>query len=425
MAYGDGTLKKVKPGVWRVYVYLGNDPITGKPIRPSRIVHGSKADARKARDAIRTEYESGLSVDGIKMTFGEFADTWHGSRVAAGEIVKSHLDREASMIRTLKRYIGDVRLRDITPQMVESLYAAIKADKLEGGGRCSGTTLRMHHALLKQMLRKAVDYDLILRNPCDRVKAPKSDDPERRALSACEAARFLRCVDALEESAYAEMQEKETRQTERGNLFGRSLLYGLNVVSYAVALRIALATGMRRGEVFGLRWGCVDLDGSLIHVRQSLTVYGDAKKPKSRAGNRSIAIDAVTVARLRTWRTRQAAELLKLGIKQGDATPVCCSATGGYVELHRFTRWWQVWRADNGFPDLKFHELRHTQATQLLANGVDVKTVQTRLGHSTAALTLDLYAHAVPGNDRKAAEIVGRLCAEGDGETRILKVKTA
>ncbi|MEF9877688.1 MAG: tyrosine-type recombinase/integrase, partial [Gordonibacter sp.] len=88
-------------------------------------------------------------------------------------------------------------------------------------------------------------------------------------------------------------------------------------------------------------------------------------------------------------------------------------------------RWWRQFRTRFGFDNLKFHELRHTQATQLLANGVDVKAVQTRLGHSNASLTLNWYAHAIPENDEKAAQLVGELFARKPEKPRIIEVRTA
>lgn len=88
-----------------------------------------------------------------------------------------------------------------------------------------------------------------------------------------------------------------------------------------------------------------------------------------------------------------------------------CSDTGGWYRIDNFEHWWGVWRKEHGFEGLKFHELRHTQATQLLANGVDVKTVQTRLGHANASITLGWYAHAIPEKDHEAADLLGNLLA--------------
>lgn len=177
--------------------------------------------------------------------------------------------------------------------------------------------------------------------------------------------------------------------------------------------------------MFGLCWGSVDLNQPCIKVRQSLTVHGEVKPPKSKAGLRTVTIDATTAEHLRQWKQRQAVELLKLGIRQGEETSVCCSAVGGFVEMHNFECWWKAFRERYGFDGLMFHELRHTQVAQLLASGVDVKTVQTRLGHADASLTLNQHAHAIPDNDEKAAQLVGALFAKKPSGTPIIQIKTA
>ncbi|MEA5020770.1 MAG: site-specific integrase [Gordonibacter sp.] len=424
---GDGSIQAMARGKWRVAVDFGVNPVTRKRERVTRVVNGTKADARKVRDQIKQEHENGLSFEGAKLTFSEFAATWHAARVDAGKVGEMTLRRERNQIALFNNYIGSTRLRDITPQAVESLYAAIRGDKIEARGKCSGTTMNQIHKLLKQIMGKAVTYDLVLRNPCERVDAPRCETPKRESLTLEESSRLLVCVDEVEAEEYAKTQEKESRQTARGNLFGRSCLRGLSNMGNTLAVRIGLATGMRRGEVFGLCWGSVDLHQSCIGVCQTLTATGKLKQPKGNEKDsvRTLSIDANTVEHLRQWKHRQGVELLKLGIKQGENTPVCCSDTGGFMGLDHFERWWRVFRSRFGYDTLKFHELRHTQATQLLANGVDVKTVQKRLGHASAMMTLDQYSHAIPENDRKAADLIGELFSARPKATPIIEVKTA
>lgn len=172
---------------------------------------------------------------------------------------------------------------------------------------------------------------------------------------------------------------------------------------------LTLPSGIRRGEVFAVTWENVDLDRRTIRVCQSITYQRKVKTPKTQAGIRTLAIDATTGSHLAMWKARQATELARIGVKQTEKTPVCCSDTGGWYRIDNFERWWGVWRKEHGFEGLKFHELRHTQATQLLANGVDVKTVQTRLGHANASITLGWYAHAIPEKDHEAADLLGNL----------------
>ncbi len=424
MAKGDGGISKLDRNRYRVRVSFGKDPITGKYDVVSRNVKGTKADARKVRDQIRQEHENGLNYEGAKMTFEELATQYHSTRAASEEMSKGHSAKEQNDINTLCAYIGNVPIGEITAPMIERLYTTIRKDKIKEHGSYSGTSLNQVHGTLKRILKKAVDYDYILRNPCDKVQAPKKSEPQRHSLKVEEGVRLLQCINEAEAATYQAIDEKEARQTERGNLFGRSYLRGLNTVSSVIALRVGLATGMRRGEVFGLLWGCVDFEQSCIYVRKSLTTYNELKTPKTKAGTRTIHIDKITAEHLSMWKDRQRAELLKIGIKQNDNTPVCCNEKGSFIDLNNFERWWRNFRKENDFEGLRFHELRHTQATQLLANGVDVKTVQTRLGHSNAALTLNWYAHAIPENDEKAAQLVGELFDQ-ETKTPILKVKTA
>lgn len=427
MAYGDGTITPVKgkPKTWRVYVDFGTDPITGKRLRPSRVVHGSKADARKVRDELIRQHEGGLRVEAAGITFGEWSRQWEKRRNESDGLEVTTKERTKEILDLLRKYLENVKLSDITPQTVDSLYCMIKADKEAAGASYGGTSMNKLHIQFKHVMRDAVNYDLIMKNPLDRVKAPAKDKPQRNSLTSKEAERLLSCVDEAERWGYSEYNAKESRQFERGNGFGRAYLRGLPAITYPMAIRIAIATGMRRGEILALSWGCVDTDSGTIKVLRSLTAHGELKAPKSDAGIRTIAIDGDTVAHIKAWRDFQRIQLLKIGVKLNDETPVCCSETGLHICTTNLERWWRSFRTDNGFDGLKIHELRHTQATQLLANGVDVKTVQNRLGHASASITLNFYAHALPENDRAAADLVGTLFHKKNEETPIIKVKTA
>lgn len=114
---------------------------------------------------------------------------------------------------------------------------------------------------------------------------------------------------------------------------------------------------------------------------------------------------------LTRWKACPVEQLVKICISQTSDTPVCCSDTGGLSRIDYFEHWWSKWHTEHGFDGLKFHELRHTQATMLLGAGVDVKTVQTRLGHASRSITLGWYAHAMPENDMYAAQKLGALLA--------------
>lgn len=425
MAKGDGGIQRLEGGRWRIFVSFGNDPVTGERQRITRVISGTKAEARKVRDEIKREHENGLRIDAENVKFRDFSTAWLEGKLSSGAIGMSRYRTERALVDAMNSHIGNMALTDITPQVVEKLYSVIRAEKTEKNGYYSGTSMNMLHTCLKQVLKKAVMQDLLLRNPCDRVDAPKKNAPERKALSSDECARLVRALDDAERAAYAEMAGKEARQAARGNDADRTYLRGMNTVSEATGVRIAIATGMRRGEVFGLTWGSVDFDRFRILVRKTLTVDGFLKEPKSRAGVRDVAVDEKTARHIAEWKSRQALELSKLGIRQTEETPVCCSETGGFLDLHNVERWWRRFRVEAGFPSLKLHELRHTQATLLLANGVDVKTVQSRMGHSNASITLNWYAHALPENDQKAAQLMGNLFNAERTKGRIIRLRTA
>lgn len=140
------------------------------------------------------------------------------------------------------------------------------------------------------------------------------------------------------------------------------------------------------------------------------------KEPKTEAGKRVIAVDEKTIEHLRRWKQFQREELAILSLEQTRDTPVCCNDKGGLIAPTNFSRWWRSFTKAHGFEGLKFHELRHTQATQLVAGGMDMKTVQHRLGHASATLTMNLYAHALPENDAQAAQLIGSLFSETPSE---------
>ncbi|MBQ9001761.1 MAG: site-specific integrase, partial [Eggerthellaceae bacterium] len=198
--------------------------------------------------------------------------------------------------------------------------------------------------------------------------------------------------------------------------------------SKTMAVWIALATGLRRGEVLALKWGAVDLDSACLSVRGQYGKEHKPKKAKTQKSHRTIALDPTTVEMLREWKAEQAAQLAvatdkRKAITQTDETPVCTSRSGGFLEPDTFNRWRRGFYVDHGLgyyedPEGKtgfvgpdFHSLRRAQGTILVAEGVNPKTVQERLGHERISTTLELYAEAERTKDEEAAEKIGSLFA--------------
>lgn len=428
MAYGQGEIhekknkagKSYNPRRWEVVAQFGRDPLTGKRNRIKQTVRGTKGEANKELARMLEQLRGGCSAQGGRITFAEYAQKWHEKRAAGGEYQTRTIQTEELHIRYLCEVVGNMTLDKISGRTVEAALMAVKQGHVgKAGGPLSGTT--MHHIAqtFSQIMKEAVNNDLIARNPCGKVGKPKLDTPEKKALTESELLQLVATLDKCEEEEYELLAGKEQRMQERGKRFNRWRVCGVSDLSYLIALRIAAATGLRTGEVLGLRWMDVDIAFELvggkpaysgvITVAQSLTNSLEIKKPKNSSSARKVTLDANTAAHLAQWKTAQGAALLTLGIRRASETPVCCSGAGSYISMGNYHRWRKKWIKENGLAYFTPHQLRHTHATRLLGLGVDAVTVANRLGHSTPATTLNVYAHLVPGNDAAAAELVGNM----------------
>lgn len=418
---------------WRVCITLGTVEYTDaagnlrkRQDKHQQVVYGTLDHARKVCEQLAAQYEH-VDASARDKTFSDACAAWETSMRNAATASENCLAGYMQNLRHVQKYLGDKPIVATTKQDVEDALAAVKTDR-----GLSNTTMHKVHALTKRVFAYCVDSDWIVRNPCAKIKAPRIDEvTNRRSLSSEECARLRACLDEAEAEAYARFRDKEARQAGWGNTFGRSCLRGLSELSCLIAIRIELATGLRRSEALALTWSAVDFDNEQITVCQKLIVGrrrglegGEEsaikiRKPKTKSGTRTLYVDADTLAHLAAWKAFQERALHLVmpegrGLDQSGDTPVCVGDNGSWLRPSSLDRWWGTadsagFRDKAGFPGLNMHELRHTQATQLLGAGVDVKTVQTRLGHAKASHTLDLYAHAIPANDKEAASIMGAI----------------
>lgn len=440
--YGNGSISpEVRNGEpvrdsWRVCVSLGYEDCTDadgntrrRRRKVQRTVHGTLADARRVCKQLSEEYES-IDRDSVGMTFADACAAWSDYMAVTNTCAPLRLKDYKRRLSYMADELASVPLIEVKKNDVESALASIKAKR-----SMSQRSLREVFALTKRVFRYAVASGWAIRNPCDMITAPKADKSvTRRSLNPEECARLRACLDRDEASAREAFGQKEQRAAEWGKLFGRAYVLGIADISGLIAVRLMLATGIRRGEAMGLTWKHINFESGQIHIRQSLSNQKQLKEPKTAAGVRSLFVDADTMAHLRAWKAFQKKALHRVmaedsdgkrrAVTQTDETPVCCDNMGAWYDLANFSRWWRTYSKQIGFEGLRVHELRHTQATMLLGAGVDVKTVQTRLGHADASMTLNQYAHAIPANDRAAADLMGAIYgAPAEPSARVVQLE--
>ena len=374
---------------WRVKFDAGRNPDGTRATR-YLTVKGTRDDAKKALTDALHSVQHGTFVDPSKLTVGEFLEKWL-TDYAASSMSGKTFERVAEIVRRhLVPALGAIKLRDLKPLDIQGHYGkALASGRLDGKGALSANSVRAQHVQLKAALDRAIKWRLLAINPAAAVDPPKVHRGEIKVLDDVELAKLLR-----------EAQSSP------------------NFTAYL----LAATTGMRRGEVCGLRWCDVDFGsntGAKLTVNQSLeeTRKGLAfKAPKTKSSRRTISLPTFTVEALRKHRTKQAEDRLALGLGRDDTALVFSLPTGEpiqplslTVEFGRIVKLTKVRR-------ITLHGLRHSHATSLLRAGVNPKVVSERLGHASVATTLSLYAAVLPDMQTEAATRVDAILRRTLGE---------
>jgi integrase len=371
-----GHIRKRGKSSWAVVIYLGRDA-SGKERHKWHSVRGTKRDAQRELARLLHETNTGSYVEPARMTVGEFLDRWLAD-YAKAKVLPKTFERYQEMIDGhIRPALGSYLLPKLAPLHIQSFYSeALASGRKDGRGGLSAQSVVHFHRLLHKALAQAVKWQLLARNPVDAVEPPRAERQEMRALDEDETARLL------------------------GLLEGNRL--------YIPAL-LAVTTGLRRGEILGLRWGDVDLAAGTLTVQQPLEQTKDGlrfKSPKTHRSRRSLALPAMAIEGLRSHRASQAEERLALGAAWKEHGLVCPCRDGAAwapdtrsTAFAAFVRW-------SGVKPFRFHDLRHSHATHLLRAGVHPKVVSERLGHSSVGITLDTYSHVLPGMQQDAVRLI-------------------
>ena len=401
----NGVRKPTKLKDWYVVTY----DKTAKPSRKWSRRFDTKGEAENHRDTIAGAVRRREYVEPSRQPLSEFVDQWLNasrSRYRASTFASYDDKLRLHVLPTL----GGTPLSEVDPPALNALYGQLLESGRKdhrGGAGLSVRTVRYVHTIVHRVLKDAVRWELLSRNPADMASPPvaRGSSRELRVWTAQQLRAFLAA-------------SREHRG--RGGTIGIDRLY--------CAWVVAATTGLRRGELLGLRWRDVDLDRSVLSVRQTVgLVMKDGKRaigygvPKTDQSRRAVALDPLTVAEVTAHRQRQDAEREVAGDDWHDADLVFPARDGRPFNPEHFWREF-VTRCDRyGVPRIALHDLRHTHATLALQEGIHPRIVQERLGHSTISITLDVYSHVLPTMQEEAAAKIG-MAVLGRGPSRRKKL---
>ena len=379
--------------VWSWSFTIDSAPAGAPRRQVTRSGFRTKREALEALSQLQEQLRSLSFVEPSKRTFGNYLARWIDGLRATGlkpATVTSY--REAVDLRVVPE-LGEVPLQALEPTDLDRLYARLlREGRRRRAGGLSPRTVRYTHTVIRKALADAMRKGLIVRNVADLASPPSAKaarPPEMSSWTPEQLAVFLASV-------------------------AEHRLFPL--------WRTAAFTGMRRGEIAGLRWTDVDLEGDerapgRIVVRRQYTGDGAGsfsfQPPKTEHGRRVIELDTETVRVLAIWRRRQLEERMMLGL--GDRADLVFSQPDGSPLRpdSGISKAFDRLVAEIDLPRIRFHDFRHTHCAHLIASGTDLKAVATRLGHASASFTLDRYGHLLPGQQAAAAARVAKL-VDGD-----------
>lgn len=357
---------------WHVRVELPRDPRTNKR-RQLRRTAATKKEAEDLIAKLLGEIHGGTLAEAsvLQQPVSDYLDEWVSTRLTG--VKPATRRRYADTIRLhIAPVIGHIKLAKLTPLDVDNLIV----NRREKG--LSNNSLHLVRTVLHAGIQKAVDLGLLPRNVVKVVKLPdEEDDHEFSVWNHEETATFLALADQDELAAF---------------------------------WRLALHTGMRRGELLALKWADLDLKEGKVMVRRTVTRDAEGHftigTPKSKHSKRAIAISRLTIQTLLAHRQRQLEQRFRLGPAYEDNDFVFIGPLGGMLSPNTLTNRFHALQARTGNPRLRVHDLRHTAATLMLTNNVHPKVVSEMLGHANVMITLNLYSHVTMTLQRQAADLL-------------------
>jgi integrase len=345
----------------------------------------TQAEADIALNEMLYEQRHGTLATGPRQTLKHFMEYWLEDVHKPTIRISSYIRYRGILDKHIFPLIGSIQLQKLTVQDIEKFYAQLAKNGL------SAKTIKVIHAVLHKGLAHAVYLNLVSRNICDiaRKSLPRQIRYETTILTKEQAQKLL--------------------EQARGQHLETLLIF-------------AITTGMRRGELIALRWSDVHFEERYLHVSHSARHAGRAgyglliNEPKTASGRRKIELSSFLIEVLTQHRASQQKARQRAEKAWQEHDLVFCDEHGGYLNPNRPLLWLKKLLKDAGLPPMRFHDLRHSAATFLLAMGVHIKVVQELLGHSNVTTTLNIYSHVLPSLQQDAMDKLSGLFELEDRE---------
>ncbi|MFJ8452761.1 site-specific integrase [Bacillus paramycoides] len=351
---------------WLFEVTIKVDPITGKRTRKKKRGFKTKREAEKTLAILLNDLANETYVEPSNTTFEEYLSDWFQTkRKQIG--IQTAKGYESYMRYHIVPSLGKYPLSKLTTIIIQKFINSLIDKEL------SYATIKKIYNILNNSIQKAVNLELIPKNVVTNVELPHATRNEMKVWNIEEVKAFLKV-------------SMDSR--------------------YYIAFHLAVTTGMRQGELLGLRWKDVDLERGTVHIKQTLSHDGKEflTGAKTTSSIRSITLLSDTVTALKKHEAIIMREKLKAGTDYVDHDLIICTCRGTVLSPRNLLRTFKGLIQKANLPNIRFHDLRHTHATSLLLEGINPKVVAERLGHSKVSVTLDTYSHVLPNMQKEAAD---------------------
>ena len=420
---------KERSGSYQITVSCGRDIYGKKLIETTTYTPDPSLTPKKRQKAVEefarqfeADIKNGIAMDGRKITLKEFTDRWlreyASQKLQPGTVEKYQAELDEKILPV----IGHLKLSELRPATLNATFVAMTKDGARKDGKSGGysrATIKKTQDVLSSVLRTATEWEIIEKNPMDKV----------RSVGEC-AADKLEFFTPEQAAIFLDYIEKPYKIKTKGHKRTDDTGIEYSVGDYErtkeipeqirVLFNLAIYGGLRKGELLALEWSDIDFDNDTVSITKAVSVVGGeqiTKEPKTKTSRRTVSIPHFLTQRIKSLKHERLKYRLSIGDYWQGADWLFIQENGKQMSYSTpysafqdtIARYNADKKADKQLPAIPFHGLRHTSATLLIASKQDVRTVSSRLGHAQASTTMNIYAHALQETDRKAVNALENM----------------